>query len=80
MKYFYDPPYDVKILIHLLMFRKPQRFRLKKSNKMQLYEDIYILLNCSTCFERNGRPKYVEQFSSKLISAYCCILLDLFNL
>jgi hypothetical protein len=27
--------------------------RLKKSNKMQQYSDIYLLLNCSTCF---GRP------------------------
>jgi len=29
---------------------------LKKSNKMQLYADIYLLLNYSTCFERPSRP------------------------
>ena len=30
--------------------------RLKKSNKMQLYADIYLLLNYSTCFGRPSRP------------------------
>ena len=30
--------------------------RLKKSNKMQQYADIYLLLNCSTCFGRPSRP------------------------
>jgi len=29
---------------------------LKESNKMQQYEDIYLLLNCSTCFGRPSRP------------------------
>jgi len=29
---------------------------LKKSNKMQQYADIYLLLNYSTCFERPSRP------------------------
>ena len=29
--------------------------RLKKSNKMQLYADIYLLLDCSTCFGRPSR-------------------------
>ena len=31
-------------------------FRLKKSNKMQQYADIYLLLNYSTCFGRPSRP------------------------
>ena len=30
--------------------------RLKKSKKMQLYEDIYLLLNYSTCFGRPSHP------------------------
>ena len=30
--------------------------RLKKSSKIQLYADIYILLNYSTCFGRPTRP------------------------
>jgi len=30
--------------------------RLKKSNKMQLYADIYLLLNYSTYFGRPSRP------------------------
>ena len=29
---------------------------LKKSNKMQLHADIYLLLNYSTCFGRQSRP------------------------
>ena len=29
---------------------------LKKSNVMQLYADIYLLLNYSTCFRRPSRP------------------------
>jgi len=29
---------------------------LKKFNKMQLYADIYLLLNYSTCFGRPSRP------------------------
>jgi hypothetical protein len=30
--------------------------RLKKSNQMQQYADIYLLLNYSTCFGRPSRP------------------------
>jgi len=30
--------------------------RLKKSNEMQQYSDIYLLLNYSTCFGRPSRP------------------------
>ena len=30
--------------------------RLKKSNEMQQYADIYLLLNYSTCFGRLSRP------------------------
>ena len=30
--------------------------RLKKSNEMQQYTDIYLLLNYSTCFGRPSRP------------------------
>jgi len=30
--------------------------RLKKSNKMQQYADIYLLLDYSTCFGRPSRP------------------------
>jgi len=30
--------------------------RLKKSDKMQLYADIYLLLNYSTSFGRPSRP------------------------
>ena len=30
--------------------------RLKKSNEMQQYADIYLLLNYCTCFERPSRP------------------------
>ena len=30
--------------------------RLKKSNEMQQYADIYLLLNYSTCFGRPSRP------------------------
>ena len=29
---------------------------LKKSNEIQQYADIYLLLNYSTCFERPSRP------------------------
>jgi len=31
-------------------------FRLKESNKMHLYADIYLLLDYSTCFGRPSRP------------------------
>jgi len=30
--------------------------RLKKSNEMQQYADIYLLLNYSTCYGRPSRP------------------------
>jgi len=30
--------------------------RLKKFNEMQQYADIYLLLNCSTCFRGPSRP------------------------
>jgi len=30
--------------------------RLKKSNEIQRYADIYLLLNYSTCFGRPSRP------------------------
>ena len=33
-----------------------KRSRLKKSNKMQQYADIYLLVNYSTCFGRPSRP------------------------
>ena len=33
-----------------------RNIRLKKSNKMQQYADIYLLLNYSTCFGRPSRP------------------------
>jgi len=32
------------------------QFRLKKSNKMQQYADIYLLLNYCICFGRPLRP------------------------
>jgi len=35
--------------------------RLKKSNKMQQYADIYLLLNYSTCFGRPPRPSSVHK-------------------
>ena len=35
------------------LLRRPT---LKKSNKMQQYADIYLLLNYSTCFGRPSRP------------------------
>ena len=33
-----------------------RNYRLKKSNEMQQYADIYLLLNYSTCFGRPSRP------------------------
>jgi hypothetical protein len=33
-----------------------RNFRLKKSNKMQQYANIYLLLNYSTCFGRPSHP------------------------
>ena len=41
-------------------------YRLKKSNKMQLYVDIYLLLNYSTCF---GRPSYPSSGVHKTVVA-----------
>jgi len=35
---------------------KLYKCRLKKSNEMQQYVDIYLLLNHSTCFGRPSRP------------------------
>jgi len=35
-------------------------FRLKKSNEMQEYADIYLLLNYCTCFGRPSRPSSWE--------------------
>jgi hypothetical protein len=35
--------------------------RLKKSNKMQQYADIYLLINYSTCFGRSSRPSSVHK-------------------
>jgi hypothetical protein len=32
------------------------RFRLKKSNEIHLYADIYLLLDDSTCLGRQSRP------------------------
>ena len=40
--------------------------RLKKSNKMQLYADIYLLLNYSTCF---GRPSRLSSGVHKTVVA-----------
>ena len=34
----------------------PRNSRLKKTNKMQRHADIYLLLNCSTCFGLPSRP------------------------
>ena len=34
---------------------------------------------CTPDDGRDGRPKHVEEFSSKQLSAYCCISLDFFN-
>jgi len=40
--------------------------RLKKSNKMQLYADIYLLLNYCTCF---GRPLHPSSGVHKTVVA-----------
>jgi hypothetical protein len=40
--------------------------RLKKSNKMQQYADIYLLLNYSTCF---GRPSHPSSEVRKIVVA-----------
>ena len=36
--------------------------RLKKSDKMQMYMDIYLLLNYSTCFGHPSRSPYLVTF------------------
>jgi len=45
-------PYE----IHVQNSRYSCRSRLKKSNEMQLYADIYLLLNYFTCFGHPSRP------------------------
>ena len=40
--------------------------RLKKSNEMQQYADIYLLLNYSTCF---GRPSLPSSGVHKIVVA-----------
>jgi len=42
--------------------------RLKKSNEMQQYADIYLLLNYSTCFGRPSRPPSGEH--KTVVAAY----------
>ena len=42
--------------------------RLKKSNKIQAYADIYLLLNSSTCF---GRPSHPSSRVHKTVVAAC---------
>ena len=44
------------------------RVRLKKSNKIQLYADIYLLLHNSTCF---GRPSCPSSGVHKTVVAAC---------
>ena len=41
-------------------------YRLKKSNDTQQYADIYLLLNCSTCF---GRPSRLSSGMHKTVVA-----------
>ena len=41
-------------------------YELKKSNKMHLYADIYLLLNYSTCF---GRPWRLSSGVHKTVAA-----------
>jgi len=56
---------DIKLVDHFCLFGIDKFYirgsvrrntRLKKSNNMQLYADIYLLLNYSTCFGRSSRP------------------------
>jgi len=44
----------------------PRNSRLKKSNKMQQYADIYLLLNYCTCF---GRPSRQSSLVHKTLVA-----------
>ena len=49
--------------------------KLKKSNYMQLYADIYLLLNYCTCFGRPSRPrhqKYIKLQLQPLVQIGCC--------
>ena len=48
-------PVDIICTTHE-SFENTVRNRLKKSNSMQEYTDIYLLLNCCTCFGRPSRP------------------------
>jgi len=43
-------------------------FRLKKSNEMQRYADIYLLLNYSTCFGRPSHPSSGVQIRTYLVT------------
>jgi len=56
---------DIKLVYHFCLLGIDKLYirgsvrrntRLKKSNKMQLYADIYLLLNYSTCLGRSLRP------------------------
>jgi len=44
---------NLKMLVRIVWL---VNLRLKKSNEMQQYADIYLLLNYSTCFGRPSRP------------------------
>jgi len=43
-----------KIFLRIVVKTTSMQSRLKKSNKMHQYEDIYLLLNYSTCFRRSS--------------------------
>jgi len=51
---------DATHLIHHISYiskvKDKWRYRLKKSNEMQQYADIYLFLNYSTRFRRPSRP------------------------
>jgi len=49
-------PDIVTSALYVMYFVNCSWVRLKKSNKMQLYADIYLLLNYTTCFGRPSRP------------------------
>jgi len=46
------------LILHFcyICFSVHRNSRLKKSNETHQYADIYLLLNCSTCFRRPSRP------------------------
>ena len=48
-KHYYHPLFYIRGSTH-------RNSRLKKSNEMQQYADIYLLLNYSTCFGRPSSP------------------------